>query len=236
MLTLLQPNLNYGGRLMFSLESFYKGYEAESNELAINGRKFQIMLPKDLQTFINPDDVMREFPLWAKIWPASWVLAGYLAELPVAAEKNFLEIGGGVGLASIVAASFGHRITMTENNSDAIQFARANALINECPQLNIQELDWHHPQLTGQFDYIIASEVSYREEDVQALLALFKNSLKTGGEVILAGEMRKLSKNIFKALETMFDIRVLKKVLRSDDEQISIFVFRMRLKRKDNKD
>jgi len=178
---------------------------------------------------------MHEFPLWAKLWPASWVLAGYLAEVPVAAEKDFLEIGGGVGLASIVAASFGHRITMTENNPDALQFARANALINECPQLDIQALDWNHPRLTGQWDYIIASEVSYREEDMPALLALFKNSLKTSGEVILAGEMRKLSKDFYKALETMFDIRVLKKILRSDDEQINIFVFRMRLKRKDKK-
>jgi predicted nicotinamide N-methyase len=221
---------------MFSLESFYKEYETETSELAINGRKFQIMLPKDLYKFINTDDVMRGFPLWAKIWPASWVLAGYLAELPVAAEKNFLEIGGGIGLVSIVATSFGHRITMTEYNPDALQFACANALINECPQLNIEALDWNHPQLTGQFDYIIASEVSYREEDIQALRMLFENSLKTSGEVILAGEMRKLSKDFYKTLEAMFDIRVLKKILRSDDEQINIFVFRMRLKPKDKKD
>ena len=221
---------------MFSLESFHKGYQAETSELVINGRKFMIMLPKDLIEFINPHDVMHEFPLWAKIWPASWVLADYLAELPVAAEKNFLEVGGGVGLASIVAASFGHRITMTENNPDALQFARANALLNECPQLDIQALDWNKPRLTGLWDYIVASEVSYREEDIQALVVLFKNNLKTSGEVLLAGEMRKLSKNIFKALETIFDIRVLKKTLRADDEQINIFLFRMRLKHKNKKD
>ena len=221
---------------MFKLESFYKEYETETNELAINGRKFQILLPKYLHKFINNDDVMHEFPLWAKIWPASWVLAGYLAELPVAAEKNFLEIGGGLGLVSIVAASFGHHITMTEYNPDALQFARANALINKCPQLNIQELDWNHPRLTSQFDYIIASEVSYKEEDIQPLLMLFKNSLNTSGEVILAGEMRKLSKDFYKALETIFDIRVLKKILRSDSGEINIFLFCMRLKRKDRID
>jgi 16S rRNA G1207 methylase RsmC len=124
-------------------------------------------------------------------------------------------------------------MTMTEYNPDALQFARANAHINECPQLNIQELDWNHPRLTGQFDYIIASEVSYREEDIQPLQMLFKNSLNTGGEVILAGEMRRLSKDYYKALETIFDIRVFKKILRSDDEQIKIFLFRMRLKRQD---
>jgi predicted nicotinamide N-methyase len=218
---------------MFSLESFNKEYETEPTELVVNGHKFKILLPKDLIKFINPRDVMHEFPLWAKIWQASWVLAGYLAEMPVDAEKRFLEIGGGTGLVSIVAAAFGHRITMTEYNPDALQFARANALINQCPQLNIQELDWNHPRLTGQFDYIVASEVSYREKDIQPLMMLFKNSLKTGGEVVLAGEMRKLSKDFYKALETLFDIRVLKKILRSDSEEINIFLFRMTLKRED---
>jgi predicted nicotinamide N-methyase len=215
----------------FSLEAFYKQYETDTTELVVNGHKFNILLPKDLFQFINTDDVMQEFPLWAKIWPASWVLAGYLAEIPVAAEKDFLEIGGGTGLVGIVAAAFGHRITMTEYNPDALQFARANALINECSQLKIQQLDWNHPRLVGQFDYIVASEVSYRAQDIQPLLMLFKNSLKTGGEVILAGEMRKLSKNFYQALETLFDIRVHKKILRSDSEEINIFLFRLRLKR-----
>lgn len=215
---------------MFTLDDFYKEYETDINELAINGRRFQILLPKDLQRFIHADDVMQDFPLWAKIWPASWVLAGYLAEMPVAADKRFLEIGGGIGLVSIVAAAFGHHILMTEYNPDALQFARANALINQCPQLNIQELDWNRPRLSGQFDYIVASEVSYREKDIQPLQMLFKNSLKTGGEVILAGEMRKLSKDFYKVLETMFNIRVIKKTLRSASEEIHTFLFRMTLK------
>ena len=215
----------------FSLEAFYKQYQTDTTELVVNGHKFKILLPKDLLQFINTEDVMQEFPLWAKIWQASWVLAGHLAEMPVAAEKDFLEIGGGIGLVSIVATAFGHRITMTEYNPDALQFARANALINECPQLNIRRLDWNHPRLMGQFDYIVASEVSYRAEDIQPLLMLFKNSLKTGGEVILAGEMRKMSKDFYKALETLFDIRIFKKMLRSDSEEINIFLFRMTLKR-----
>jgi predicted nicotinamide N-methyase len=214
---------------MFSLEAFYKAYETEATELAVNGRKFKILLPKYLSQFINTHDVMHEFPLWAKIWQASWVLAGYLADLPVAAEKSILEIGGGNGLVSIVAATFGHHITMTEINPDALQFARANALINGCPQLNIQELDWNQPRRSEQFDTIVASEVSYRKEDMQPLMMLFRNSLKPGGEVILAGEMRKLSKDFYKALEEMFEIRVQKKILRSADETIKIFLFRMRL-------
>jgi predicted nicotinamide N-methyase len=169
--------------------------------------------------------------LWAKIWPASWVLAGYLAEMPVASAKKIIEIGAGTGLVSIVAASFGHDITLTESNPDALQFARANALVNGCPQLPIRQLDWNRPQLKGRVDYIVASEVTYKKDDLPPLLSLFKHCLSPDGEVLLAGEMRRVSKEFYQQLETDFKIRVQKKILRSSDEKIAIFLLRMTRKR-----
>ena len=212
---------------MFSMESFYKAYQTDTTDLVINGRKFQILLPQDIAGFIDSQDVFHEFPLWAKIWQASWVLAGYLAEMPVQADKNILEIGSGVGLVSIAAAAFGHNITMSESNRDALRFARANAFINGCPQLPILELDWNRPHLPYLFDYIVASEVTYKKEDLRPLVRLFKSFLKPDGEVILAGEMRRVSKDFYQFMETEFDIRVLKKILRSATEQIAVFLFRM---------
>ena len=212
---------------MFSLESFHKEYETTPNELVINGRKFQVLLPKDLTRFINTQDVFHEFPLWAKIWPASWVLAGFLAEMPVASTKRIIEIGAGTGLVSIVGATFGHSITLTESNPDALQFARANAFINGCPQLPILELDWNRPQLKDTVDYIVASEVTYKKDDLQPLLSLFENCLNPDGEVFLAGEMRRVSKDFYKQLETGFNIQVQKKVLRSSGQEIAIFLFRL---------
>jgi predicted nicotinamide N-methyase len=216
---------------MFSLESFNQKYETETNEVVVKDRKFQILLPRFLTGFINPQDVFHEFPLWAKIWRASWVLADYLAAMPVAAKRKFLELGAGVGLVSIVAASFGHRMTMSEYNHDALQFACANALINDCPKLPVVELDWNRPQLPGRFDYIVASEVIYKEEDCRPLVNLLKACLKPNGEVFLAGEMRKSSMDFYKELANLFNIKVQKKVLRSDDEEIGIYLFRMTLKR-----
>ena len=216
---------------MFSLESFYQDYETETNEVVVKDRKFQILLPSSLAGFINTHDVFHEFPLWAKIWRASWVLADYLAAMPVAAKRKFLELGAGVGLVSIVAASFGHRITMSEYSDDALQFARANALINDCPELPVVELDWNRPQLPGRFDYIVASEVTYKKEDCRPLVNLLKACLKPDGEVILAGEMRKSSMDFYQELANLFHIQVQKKVLRSDDEEIGIYFFRMTLKR-----
>jgi predicted nicotinamide N-methyase len=215
---------------MFSLESFQKEYETETTEVVVKDRKFQILLPKSLARFINTQDVFHEFPLWAKIWPASWVLADYIAGMPVEAKKQFLELGAGAGLVSIVVASFGHRITMSEYDDDALRFARANALINECSRLPIVDLDWNRPQSPGRFNYIVASEVTYKKEDCQPLVEFLKACLKPDGEVILAGEMRKTSMDFYKELETGFNISVQKKILRSDNEKVNIYLFRMTLK------
>jgi predicted nicotinamide N-methyase len=215
---------------MFSIEAFYKEYETEITEVVINGKKFSILLPKYLYQFINPIDLFHDFPLWVKIWKASWVLAGYLADKPVDVNKRILEIGGGVGLVSIVAAVFGHHITMTEFNPDALNFARANARRNNCPDLEIFKLDWHHSELTDQFDMIVASEITYKEEDFSPLTQLFRSNLKAGGEIILASEIRKSGKDLFKCFQSAFDIKVIKKKLRSEAASIPVVLMKMRPK------
>lgn len=213
---------------MFSIEAFYQEYETESTEAVVNGKKFKILLPKYLDRLINTVDALHDFPLWAKIWKASWVLCGYLADMPVAPDKQFLEIGAGVGLVSIVASAFGHQMTMTEYNTDALNFARANAHLNNCPDLPIRKLDWHHPELSGKFDMIVASEVAYNQADFAALIRLFKSNLKRRGQIILASEMRKTGKDLFRLLKTDFDIKVEKKNLRSEEATTRIVLFKMR--------
>ena len=215
---------------MFSIEDFYKEYETETTKVVVNQKKFYILLPKYLYQFINPVDLFHDFPLWAKIWKASWVLSEYLADMPVDASKRILEIGGGVGLVSIVATAFGHRITMTEYNPDALNFARANACRNNCPDLPILKLDWHQSELSDQFDMIVASEVTYKEEDFSPLTQLFKSNLKPGGEIILASEIRKSGKDLFKLFQSAFDVKVLKKKLRSQTSSIPIVLMKMRPK------
>ena len=215
---------------MFSIKQFYQTYETEAAEIVINGKKFSILLPRYLDRFINPTDVLHDFPLWAKIWKASWVLSGYLAELPPDVNQRLLEIGAGVGLVSIVAATFGHQITMTEYNSDALNFACANACLNNCPDLPIKKLDWNHPCLKDQFDFIVAAEVTYDKASFLPLIQLFKSNLKPEGEIILASEIRGSGKDLFGLFKSSFDITVAKKTLRSETVATPIVLLKMRNK------
>ena len=215
---------------MFSIDQFYQTYETETAEVVINGKKFQMLLPRYLHQFIDPINVLHDFPLWAKIWKASWVLSVYLADLSPDANKRLLEIGAGVGLVSIVAANFGHQITMTEYNPDALNFARANAFLNNCPDLPIEKLDWNLSRPTHQFDMIVAAEVTYKKDDFIPLTRFFKSHLKPGGEIILASEIRKSGKDIFGLFKSDFDITVVKKTLRSETVAISVVLLKMRPK------
>ena len=215
---------------MFSLESFYDQYQTQATDITVAGRKYQILLPRDLEQFIKSDDVLDNFPLWAKMWKASWILADFLARKQVDPEERLLEIGGGLGLVSIVGCTCGHRMTMTEYNPHALQFARANAHLNDCARLPIVCLDWNHPGLEGSYDTILASEVIYRPQDFASLLNLFQSCLAPSGEIILASEMRKTSREFYQYFESEFDISVLKKMLRSEDEETLVTLIKMRPK------
>lgn len=216
--------------MMFSLESFHREYETDTAVVVVNGQKFKVLIPKDLFGFLNTYDVFHDFPLWAKIWQASWVLADHLAQLSVEPRKEYLEIGAGMGFVSIVATTFGHKITLTEHNSDALQFAHANAHINHCPHLPVFDLDWNQPNLKGQFDYIVGSEITYQQEKLTSLLELFKTYLKPSGKIILAAEMRQTSAELYDQFRTTFNINVHKKMLRSDSEKIRVYMFHMTFK------
>ena len=218
---------------MFSLESFHQEYETDISDLAIRDRHFRLFVPKSIDKFLDHKDIFHDFPLWSKIWEVSIILADYLAGMPVDSEKSFLEIGCGMGVVGVVASAFGHRVTMTEYNPDALNFSRANTFANLSANdagLEITELDWSKPRLEGLFDYIIGSEVIYKEKDYQPILKLLKTYLRPSGEIILAEGVRKTSMEFFRQMSELFDITAQKKTLRSEGEEFRVILARMKFK------
>lgn len=213
---------------MSFLESFHRTYETDVSEVNVRGRAFRFFTPKYIEPFIDEGDALRDFPLWSKIWEASLALADFLAGMPPEPGRGLLEVGAGIGLVSIVAVSFGHDITLTEHNPHALEFARANAHVNGCPDLKILDLDWNRPSLEGHFDCVVGSEVAYRERDFEPLERLFEGVLKPGGEIILAEGVRKTSMEFFAKMQQSFHVKGHKKVLRSGGKEVPLALCRMR--------
>ena len=202
---------------MADLASFYRKYGTENKDLTIRGRQFNFLVPKKIDPFINFENIVHGFPLWAKIWEPSWILAEHLAKTPPLQFNKILEIGSGIGVVGIVAASFGHDVTMTEYDENALQFAMANAEINHCPAVKICRLDWHRPDLEDRFDTIIGSEVMFHERDCNPLLDLFRIYLKPNGRVILASGVRQSVLDILRRMHRFFDIQISKYSIRCKD-------------------
>ncbi|MDZ7582489.1 MAG: hypothetical protein U5R30_18380 [Deltaproteobacteria bacterium] len=93
---------------MFSIDQFNRHYDTERRDVVIDGRSYGFLVPRSIDRFIDSEDPLHDFPLWAKIWPASVVLARRLSRLPVVPGQRILKIGSGLGLVGIVAACSGH--------------------------------------------------------------------------------------------------------------------------------
>ncbi|MBW2023090.1 MAG: methyltransferase domain-containing protein [Deltaproteobacteria bacterium] len=213
---------------MFDLNGFKEKFRPNITEIGVGGRKFKFYTPSDLELLLDDDVSMHNFPLWARIWEPSVVLALHMSTIQPDPNKTCLEIGAGLGVAGIVAACFGHRITLTEYDPDALEFAKANALLNNCEHIEISRLDWHYPDIEGKFDIIFGSEVVYRKEDYESLERLFNRYLTPRGVIILAEGLRRSSMEFLQRMSDRYQIKARKKVLRGNKEEIHLLLCEMR--------
>ena len=214
--------------MTISMEQFHSNYDTEPFPVKIGELELRFLKPKSIDRFIDPENPMTDFPLWAKFWEASAVLTNYMASLPVDPGRRILELGSGLGVAGISAAALGHTVTLTEYNQDALNFLHANAHLNGCDHVAIRHLDWFRPELQGCFDLIIGSEIIYQEKAVDALPTLFKKYLAPGGLLVLAERVRSTGTLFFERMSSGYEIRTRKYTLRSEDHVETVVLFEMR--------
>ena len=214
------------------LEHLHRQYNTYSTEIAVAGKRLKFLQAKEIEGALDGvclgESGSAEFPFWLKIWEASLVLASFLSHVPYDDNKEWLEVGAGMGVAGIFAAAFGHRMTITDHNEDALKFARANATLNGLENIKFALLDWNRPAVANQYDYIIGSEVIYREDLFEPLMQVFKSLLSPGGTVFLAGDVRRKSPlKFFDMLRRDFEIERSSRTLRAQDEAYVISLYRL---------
>ncbi|MBL0716208.1 MAG: methyltransferase [Desulfosarcina sp.] len=212
---------------MFSLETFNTAYDTEIADLAVGGRPFRFHVPRTVEQFIDPENPLRDFPLWSKIWEASLLMATRVASRPVRKDERLIELGAGLGVTGEVAAAFGHDVTITEYDPHALAFIKANLLENRCTNARVRRLDWHHPDLKDRFDGILGSELIYKDSNFKTMRKLFRALLKPGGEILLAGEIRQTNKAFLDCMQSAFSIQLAQKTLRSETQVIPLLLIRM---------
>jgi predicted nicotinamide N-methyase len=168
------------------------GYTVETSTLRMGGVDYQIRALTDRQQFSDPDGSAERagvppasWPLFGVVWPSGRALAEEMTAFPVAG-KRILEIGCGLGLASLVLQRRGADVTASDYHPLAEEFLRVNAALNGLQTIAFRRAAWSEvqPEL-GRFDLIIASDVLYERDHAALVAGFFERHARPVAEILV---------------------------------------------------
>jgi ETFB lysine methyltransferase len=159
-----------------------------TEDVVIAGQSWSLFKPANADHLISEADyVMDErLPYWADLWPSARVLAATLAR-EAGAGRRLLEMGCGLGLATVGAMYAGFDVLATDYYEDALHVTRSNAARNLGREPRVQLVNWREwPDDLGFFDVVIAADVLYEKEYATLVAACIARSLAPDGVAIIA--------------------------------------------------
>lgn len=189
-------------------------FEARFEQLDVDGKPLDVLTIQNMPAYLDSllarnalGDPLRDLPLWAKVWPASFVLGRYLRKLEPE-NRTLLEIGAGCGVTGCIAARYGfRRIVISDIVEDALLFAQANVLQNKlAEQVEVRQVDVTATRLGERFDYIAASEILYLRELHQPLLDFLRQHLAPAGKAVFCTDLARRQDAFFTLAEQEFTV------------------------------
>jgi Predicted methyltransferase len=163
-------------------------FRTSVEDATVDAHTFSILKPANSDDLIREEDFVKDerLPYWADVWPSSLVLAGKLLELE-GRGRTALELGCGVGLSTLAAATAGYDVLSTDYYEDALDVTRANVFRNLGTLARTRMVDWRHfPDDLGRFDLVFASDVLYEKEYAALLPVILESVLAPGGVALVA--------------------------------------------------
>ncbi|MCY7354889.1 MAG: protein N-lysine methyltransferase family protein [Lysobacter sp.] len=183
------------------------GYTTRQHDVRIGDHSYRIRALSDLQQFSDPDHHAEragissaQWSLFGQLWPSGRVLAEAMNAYDVAG-KRILEIGCGLGLASLVLQQRGATVVASDHHPLAEPFLAYNSALNGLPSVVYRELRWDVPHTTlGRFDLIIGSDVLYESGHAAQLAILLARHTHDHSEILITDPGRGNSASFTRAL------------------------------------
>jgi len=171
-----------------TLETLRSEFDITTTDVPLAGRVVTMYHPRNADALISEEAFAEDerLPYWADIWPAARTLAEHIVRM-TPADRRMLELGCGVGLASVAAAIAGFEVTATDYYDDALRFTALNVLANTGALIATQSADWRRfPHDLGRFDLVVASDVLYEREYAELIAAVIDRTMTGRGTAIVA--------------------------------------------------
>jgi predicted nicotinamide N-methyase len=158
---------------------------------------------------VETESDLHHFPYGMLLWASGIGLARHLAENPeLVRTKRVLELGAGVGLPGIVAASFGATVTQTDYQPDILLLTHLNVADNGFPPPNTRNSpfthllgDWREWSVEGEFDLVIGSDLLYEKTLHYPLKRLLEYYSRRGARILLSDPVRPQAMDFVAQLE-----------------------------------
>jgi predicted nicotinamide N-methyase len=168
-------------------------YEVKSQRVAVAGAAaLEIRSLLDRQQYADPLGEAEAagispacWPLFGQVWPSAQKLADLMQTWELGSHR-VLEIGCGLGLASLVVHRRRADITASDCHPLTQAFLRANLQLNRLPALKYHTGNWgrSNPAL-GEFDLIIGSDVLYERSHPEQLAEFIQLHAAPHAEVLI---------------------------------------------------
>lgn len=163
-------------------------WSTTTEDVDVGAERWSLLKPANADHLISEADyVMDErLPYWADLWPSARVLAACLLT-EVGGGRRLLEMGCGVGLATIAAMHAGFDVTATDYYDDALHVTRANATRNLGREPVVQLVNWREwPESLVGFDVVMAADVLYEKEYATLVSECVARALAPDGTAFIA--------------------------------------------------
>ncbi len=168
------------------------GYDTRIITAHVGGQPYTLRVLSDRQQFADPDGHGKrmgissaQWSLFGQLWPAGRLLAQAMLHIDIQ-DKRILEIGCGIGLASLVLLRRGGDVVASDVHPLAEPFLAYNAALNELPAVHYRQMHWDRPLPTlGDFDMIVASDVLYERDHASLLASVVERHARPCAEVVV---------------------------------------------------
>ena len=175
----------------------FNKYPLELTSVAVGGKSLELYRVENIDSAVNRlavegESYIKSFPLWVKVWEASLVLADHLCQVEAEGPKNILELGAGMGVVGLLLGALGHRVTITDYDTDALELLRINAQHNGLDNVTVHKLDWKAPDLEKAYDVICGAEIVYKESAIDPIIRLIEQYLRSDGVAYMAHNIQRM--------------------------------------------
>lgn len=169
----------------------------------IGGRRVEIYVVADLERQLDRERLLNDEayvpPYWALFWSGSRILADFLGREEVElVGRTVVEVGCGVGLPALAAATGGGIVTAIDREAAPLEFVGASAERNGCPielvQASVEDLG------DRVFDHVLAAELLYETARFGALAESLVKLVAPGGRLWIVDAARVDTRPFFDCL------------------------------------